>query len=460
MWPSCRIVRVPAGHRVWPRLLGVRARSRFPTQPRRSALARRPARPARARSLVSPPLVSPPPVVWPRSAGRAVAMFVSLVVAVACATAPSAGDRGPSASGSTKPGTATVTTPAGPSTVVVGAPGTPITPGGSVPPTLLSPEDLRLAFAATDAAMQRRVSGAGLAGGVVLVVRGGEVVLDRSYGSVRRDTPMGVASAAKWFTAATLLTLVDDGLLSLDDPVSRWLPRFDGDKAGVTVRRLLSHTSGVRDHACIWDTSAVFAECVDRLAAIPVQFAPGSAFSYGNGPFHVAARVAEVVTGTDFPTLFAQRIATPLAMTATTWPGAGRNPSPAAGVRTTVDDYARFLEAMLDGGVSGGRRVLSDASVREIERNQVAGHDTSHDYAVGITRIPTYGLGLWRDAVDTDDVAVVVSGNGAGGFYPWIDRVHHAYGIVGVEDRRGAEVAVPASKAVVELALAATASLG
>lgn len=93
----------------------------------------------------------------------------------------------------------------------------------------------------------------------------------------------------------------------------------------------------------------------------------------------------------------------------------------------------------------------------EIERNQVVGYDTSRDFAVNITRIPTYGLGTWRDVPDAQDVTVVVSGNGANGYYPWIDHANHAYGIVAVEDRRGAETAVPASKVVMDLAVAATA---
>jgi hypothetical protein len=91
--------------------------------------------------------------------------------------------------------------------------------------------------------------------------------------------------------------------------------------------------------------------------------------------------------------------------------------------------------------------VLSAASVAEIERDQVIGLDTRQDGAVQITGIPTYGLGVWRDEVADDDTIEVVSGSGALGFYPWIDRVHGTYGIVGVDDEvHGAEHAVPASQ--------------
>lgn len=310
------------------------------------------------------------------------------------------------------------------------------------------------AFDAADAALRQRVAEADIAGGVLYVVRDGEVVHDQGTGWVGHTTPLQVASSAKWLTAATIMTLVDEGRLSLDEPISRWLPAFADDKAAITTRQLLDHTSGVPDRPCLWSGAGTLAACVDEIAAGPLQFAPGSAFSYGNASFHVAGRLIEMITGTSFPAAFAERIGTPLGMTSTSW-GGGSNPSPAAGATTTLDDYARFLELMLHGGVYGGRRLLSSTSVAEIERDQVVGYDTSHDYSVGITRIPTYGLGLWRDQVDASDVAFVVSGNGGKGFYPWIDRSRQVYGIVAVQDDRGAEQAVPASRVVVDAANAA-----
>ena len=88
----------------------------------------------------------------------------------------------------------------------------------------------------------------------------------------------------------------------------------------------------------------------------------------------------------------------------------------------------------------------------EIERDQVGGIDTRDDGAVQITGIPTYGLGVWRDVVGADDEIQVVSGSGALGFYPWIDRVRGTYGIVAVDDEyHGAEHAVPASQRIARL---------
>ena len=80
--------------------------------------------------------------------------------------------------------------------------------------------------------------------------------------------------------------------------------------------------------------------------------------------------------------------------------------------------------------------------------NQVSAYDTSRDYSVGITQIPRYGLGCWPDAQDQSAMTVVVSGNGGKGFYPWVDFTTHTWGIVGVQDERGAQVAVPTSQKV------------
>src|SRR6476619_5037935 len=135
-------------------------------------------------------------------------------------------------------------------------------------------------------------------------------------------------------------------------------------------------------------------------------------------------------------------------MSSTTWPGAPNNPSPAAGARTTVDDYARFLAMILGRGTFEGKRLLSTDAVDVLVRNQVGLYDTSHDYSVGITRIPRYSLGAWPDVVDPSGATVVVSGNGGKGFYPWVDFSTNSYGVIGVQDDRGAEVAVPASQKV------------
>lgn len=333
----------------------------------------------------------------------------------------------------------------------------PLSATAAAPSTAIPP-----AWADVDARLGERVATAGLHGGALIVVRGDEVLHEVSVGGVNHATALPVASAAKWLTAATLLSLVDDGTISLDEPIERWLPGFH---PLMTLRHLLSHTAGIPEDDCLWNQAGSLAACVERLATRPLRFVPGIAFAYGNSSYHVAGRLAEVATGQSFTTLFAARIAGPLDLAHTSF-GGGRNPSPAAGAVTSADDYLRFMRMVRAGGTveaakPGGspRRILSPEAIVELRRDQTAGHDTSHDYAVGITRIPTYGLGLWRDKVDAGGRAVIISGNGGRGFYPWIDDETGTLGVLAVDDTRGAELAVPASRAVVDLAVAAVASI-
>jgi len=243
------------------------------------------------------------------------------------------------------------------------------------------------------------------------------------------------------------MTFVDQGAIGLDDDISRWLPEFSGSSPPITARQLLDHTSGIHDNPCQSDGSAL-ATCVRTLASSPREFAAGSKFSYGNSPFLVVGRLVEQLGHADFATVVRQRLTAPLGMDNTTWPGAPAAANPAFGATITVDNYGKFLDMILHDGVSNATRVLSSDAVHQMLTNQVSDYDTSHDYSVGITGIPRYGLGCWLDVEDGSGTAAVVSGNGGKGLYPWVDFTTHTWGIVGVQDERGAQLAVPASQAV------------
>ena len=307
-------------------------------------------------------------------------------------------------------------------------------------------------FAALDRSMRNRVERDDLAGGVLLVVRDGTVIHAADFGQLDADSVIPIASASKWLTSATLMTLVDEGKVSLDESIATYLPEFKGAKKAITVRQLLSHTHGLPYTDCIGDPNTTTTACTTAIAGGPDPTTkPGKAFSYGGVGYEVAARIIEVVTGQSFEDAFEARIARPLAMAHTRFDEFEgqrfRHPQPSGSAVSTVDEYAKFLSMLAAGGETSNGRILAADSVAEIERDQVRGIDTHRDGAVQITKIPTYGLGVWRDVTDRNDDIQVVSGSGAYGFYPWIDRRHDNYGIVGVADIvNGAEHAVPASQ--------------
>jgi CubicO group peptidase (beta-lactamase class C family) len=303
-------------------------------------------------------------------------------------------------------------------------------------------------FDATDASLEARVNAAGLSGGMIRIVAAdGAAIHEYAVGNVSGSTPLQIASSTKWLTAATFMTFVDHGVIRLDDDISRWLPEFAGSDPPITARQLLDHTSGVRDNPC-QDDGTSLEQCVRTLASSPREFPAGTKFSYGNSPFLVVGRLVEVLGGADFATVVRERLTGPLGMDGPTWPGAPSAPNPAFGAQVTLDDYGKLLDMILHDGMANGSRVLSSDAVREMITNQVQDYDTSGDYSVGITQIPRYGLGCWPDVEDPAGRTDVVSGNGGKGFYPWVDFTTRTWGIVGVQDDRGAQFAVPASQEV------------
>lgn len=292
-------------------------------------------------------------------------------------------------------------------------------------------------FADVDASMQARSADDELPA-VVTVVRGdGSVAFDRTYGGADPTARIRIASASKWLTAALVMTFVDAGDLALDDPVSRWLPAFaTEDKATITMRQLLSHTSGIGSNGCIWERATTMAACVDEIAGDPLIDRPGERFHYGNTSFQVAARVVEVIGDRPFSELFQERVAAPLGFTATRFdegePTA--NPTPAASGESSAADYLRFVAMLFHRGTVDGRPFLRPESVAELLHDQTVGHQNEADGAVQITGVPRYGLGCWLDRTDGAHDALLASGSGSLGAYPFVDREHDAYGVVWVED--------------------------
>ena len=143
----------------------------------------------------------------------------------------------------------------------------------------------------------------------IAIVRDGKIVFAKAYGkqsetiaTPRSDAPYQIASISKQFTAAAILMLEDEGKLSLDDTVAKWLPGItDGDK--ITIRQLLSHTSGLQDY---WPQDYSFAamekpitpqQIVDRWAKKPLDFAPGTQWQYSNTGYVVAGLIVEKAAG-------------------------------------------------------------------------------------------------------------------------------------------------------------------
>lgn len=235
--------------------------------------------------------------------------------------------------------------------------------------------------------------------------------------AMRPETIFDVASITKLFTATVLMALVEDGLLDLDGPIAGHLPSFaTGDRRSVTLRQLLSHVSGLPDLLRLWTDWPDRPSRRDAVLAAPLRHAPGTVFEYSCIGYIVAGFLAERVTGRPLHELVRDRVCRPLGLRETCYlppadrieriaatehqPAAGRGmvrgavhdenswslggTAGNAGLFSTGADLARFGEALSRGGELDGGRILAEATVKEMFRNQLPdGVDPGYGQGLG-----------------------------------------------------------------------------
>ena len=262
-------------------------------------------------------------------------------------------------------------------------------------------------------AMQEMVARREIAGAVTMVVTANQVLHREANGladlaagkPMPADALFWIASMTKPVTGAAILILQDEGRLSVGDPVAKYLPEFaalktpSGRPANLTLTQILSHTSGLGEAS---GPAALKARTLAELAplwlAARMQFEPGAQWKYCQSGINLAGRIVEVVSGKPFDVFVRERVFEPLGMKDTTfYPDADQRariatayarkketgalePAPAraeygradgpplgnGGLFSTAEDYARFCQLLLGGGMIEGKRVLSAKAVQAL----------------------------------------------------------------------------------------------
>lgn len=317
--------------------------------------------------------------------------------------------------------------------------------------------------------MEKFVHDGEIAGAVTLVATRDRVVHLEATGKadlasgrpMRPDTIFWIASMTKPVTATAVMMLQEEGKLSVEDPVEKYIPEFGRLKtaadrpARVTIRHLLTHTSG------LGEISGAEARGIKNLAGViplyvarPVAFEPGTKWVYCQSGINSAARVVEIVSGQSFDEFVDRRLFRPLGMKDTTFylteeqvprlatsyrrAGKGglepaevrilngqsptshdRFPAANGGLYSTAPDYARFCQMILNGGELDGRRYLEPESVKRMTTLKTG------DLKTGFTPGNGWGLG-WCVVREPQGVSAVLSPGtfGHGGAYgtqAWID---------------------------------------
>ena len=380
--------------------------------------------------------------------------------------------------------------------------------GGATGLPAVKPEAVGLSASALGQiapAMQRYVDSAAYPGFVMVVARRGRVAYFESVGymdvenstQMRTDAIFRIASMRKPIIAAAAMSLVDQGKLGLNDPVSRYIPAFANVQvyAGgsiedprlaaparpMTILHLLTHTSGIaldwldhpadliyrREKLNIQNVNLTLEELANRVAKAPLEYSPGDAWHYSLS-FDVLARVIEIVSGKRVDVYLREAIFQPLGMHQTTLqvtpeiegrvpvlhtradgrlkaharvPEALYQPQGRllAGMLSAPRDYLRFAQMLLNGGELEGVRILSRASTEVLLRNQLS---------PGLVPIKTlgfdhegYGFGL-GGAVLVDPGASYLPGSdgiyrwaGSAGTFFWIDPRAELIGMIWTQMR-------------------------
>lgn len=319
------------------------------------------------------------------------------------------------------------------------------------------------------ARMQKMMEAREIPGAVTLVATRTGVTHLQAVGSadpagtraLREDSIFWIASMTKPITGTAIMMLQDAGKLSVDDPVSKYIPELanlkttSGQPAKITLKHLMTHTSGMPEATGDELMAArTLADLIPAFASKPLQFEPDSKWQYCQSGINTLGRIVEVVSGQSYEKFLEQRLFKPLGMKDTTFyvrpnqlarlvtpvkreengtlsettvrllhgkppTSTDRYPAANGGLYSTGPDYAQFARMILNEGTLNGRRYLKPESVRQMTTVQSA------DLKTGFT--PGNGWGLtWCVVREPQGVTAMLSPGtyGHGGAYgtqAWID---------------------------------------
>src|SRR5258705_13240771 len=269
---------------------------------------------------------------------------------------------------------------------------------------------------------------------VMLWKKDDTLVYKKELGDFNSKTQAPIASCSKWLTAALVMTFVDEGKLSLDDKITKWLPEYEKyAKNYITIRECLSHMTGIRSEPItilkLLERKKFnsLEDEVNSFAAKDIQANPGEEFRYSNIGLNIAGRILEIISKRKFDVLARQRLFVPLAMRKTTFStldGSAVNPS--GGAQSTPDDYMHFLIMLMNKGIYQGKRILSEDAVNQMLQVQTKAEQIK--YAPKAAQGYNYALGAWLIeegslpiSTKEGSVATAVASPGLFGTWPMID---------------------------------------
>ena len=281
-------------------------------------------------------------------------------------------------------------------------------------------------------------------GGTVIVVKDGKTVLRKAYGMAdvgkgARMTPdmaLRLGSITKQFTAAGILMLAEEGKLSVDDDITKYLPDYPTQGKKITIEHLLTHTSGIVSYTSqpgfrarmTQDLSV--AQMIDSFKNEPLEFEPGSRYRYNNSGYFLLGAIIEKISGQPYAKFVEQRIFVPLGMTHTAYEGFERSKGPAAAGHTAAEHgYAPPIRVSMSQPYAAGALVSTvddlarwDAAIGSGKLLKPASWNKAFtSYRLSDDKETNYGYG-W-EVTQLQGVPAIGHGGGIPGFSTYAMRV-------------------------------------
>ncbi len=290
---------------------------------------------------------------------------------------------------------------------------------------LLQPANAQYNWTAVDTELQtnQKLLGNNV---VAMIWKGDSLIYKKEMGDFNSKTQAPIASCSKWLTAALVMQFVDEGKISLDDPVVKYLPYFEKYfKSYITIRQCLSHTTGIDDEGSLLKKLmqrkkfATLEEEVESFAARDIRANAGTDFWYGSIGLNIAGRVLEVISRKKFDILIKTKLFTPLGMRKTSFTNQEGAINPSGGAISTADDYMKFLVMLMNKGKYNGVQLLSEKSANEMMK--VKTNALPIKYAPKSASGFNYAAGSWVIEEGKNGVATCLASPGLFGTWPMID---------------------------------------
>jgi CubicO group peptidase (beta-lactamase class C family) len=298
-------------------------------------------------------------------------------------------------------------------------------------------------FASVDSLLNANLSGLFHNKLVCMVIHGDSLVYYYHQGADSTTTG-GIASATKTMSAALMLRLVQEKVISLDDSIAKFYPFASGlGKGSITLRELFAHTSGLEgstnynsDRNISLQVSADSILTYDSLMYAPI----GTKFRYTGEDQQVAGAAAELAAGVAWDNMFKTKISDPLGLSNTTFTlTTASNPRIAGGIQSNAGDMLRFGSFVLQSGRNAaGTQAVDSALLEELWKDQTHHalqvqspypNHPAHNNPYNADTI-YYGVGTWLDIYNpTHRYQEQISADGAWGAIIWINRCTNTAGV-------------------------------